>query len=290
MPRNIDMTALRSFVTVADVGGVTRAAAALNLTQSAVSMQLKRLEESLGQNLLDRSGRSIGLTGAGEQVLSYGRKLLLLNDEIYSRMTDEAYEGVLVLGVPHDIVYPAIPRVLKLFKSEHPRMRLQLLSSATVRLKEMFANGECDIILTTERTCGPEGEVLVEKPLVWFGAPGGTAWQQRPLPIASEPLCTFRRPMQSALDTAGIPWEMAVDSDSTSTVTATTSADFAVLSMLAGTAPPQLEQVPHQGQLPDLGTFNINLFQTEAQKGEVLSDLADLLRQAYRVPQLALTA
>ncbi|MEM7719993.1 MAG: LysR family transcriptional regulator [Pseudomonadota bacterium] len=290
MPRNIDMTALRSFVTVADTGGVTRAAAALNLTQSAVSMQLKRLEESLGQTLLDRTGRGIGLTSAGEQVLSYGRKLLILNDEIYSRMTDDAYEGVLVLGVPHDIVYPAIPRVLKLFKAEHPRMRLQLLSSATVKLKEMFANGECDIILTTERSCGPDGEVLAEKPLVWFGAHGGTAWQQRPLPIASEPLCTFRRSMQVALDTADIAWEMAVDSDSTSTVTATTSADFAVLAMLAGTAPPQLEQVPHQGQLPDLGTFNINLFQTEAQKGQVLTDLADLIRQAYRAPQLALTA
>lgn len=289
MPRNIDMTALRSFVTVADTGGVTRAAAALNLTQSAVSMQLKRLEESLGQALLDRSGRSIGLTSAGEQLLSYGRKLMELNDEIYSRMTDDAFEGVLVLGVPHDIVYPAIPGVLRLFKAEHPRMRLQLISAATVRLKEKFSDGECDIILTTERGCEPEGEVLVEKPLVWFGAPGGTAWQQRPLPIASEPRCTFRRPMQAALDAAGIPWQMAVDSDSTATVTATTSADFAVLSMLSGTAPPQLEQVAHQGSLPDLGTFNINLFQTEANKGQVLTDLADLLRQAYRKPKLALT-
>lgn len=289
MPRNIDMTALRSFVTVADTGGVTRAAAALNLTQSAVSMQLKRLEENLGQALLDRTGRGIGLTSAGEQLLSYGRKLLVLNDEIYGRMTDDAYEGVLVLGVPHDIVYPAVPRVLKLFKAEHPRMRLQLLSSATIRLKEMFANGECDIILTTEQGCGPEGEVLTEKPLVWFGAPGGSAWQKRPLPIASEPRCTFRRPMQSALDKAGIPWEMAVDSDSTSTVTATASADFAVLSMLAGTAPPQLEQIAHHGALPDLGSFNINLFVTDAPKGQVLSDLASLIRNAYQAPQLALT-
>ncbi len=289
MPRNIDMTALRSFVTVADTGGVTRAAGALNLTQSAVSMQLKRLEENLGQSLLDRSGRGIGLTSAGEQLLSYGRKLLVLNDEIYSRMTDDAYEGVLVLGVPHDIVYPAIPRVLKLFKAEHPRMRLQLLSSATIRLKEKFANGECDIILTTERGCGPDGEVLVERPLVWFGAPGGSAWQQRPLPIASEPRCTFRRPMQTALDRDGIAWEMAVDSDSTSTVTATASADFAVLSMLVGTAPPQLEQVNHNGTLPDLGSFNINLFISDAPKGKVLDDLADLVRQAYSAPQLALT-
>ena len=290
MPRNIDMTALRSFVTVADTGGVTRAASALNLTQSAVSMQLKRLEENLGQDLLDRTGRGIGLTSAGEQLLSYGRKLLSLNDEVYRRMTDDAYEGSLILGVPHDIVYPAIPRVLKMFRAEHPRMRLQLLSSATHRLKEMFANSECDVILTTERDLTAGGETLIEKPLVWYGAPDGSAWQRRPLPIASEPVCTFRRPMQSALDSTGIPWEMAVDSDSTSTVTATVSADFAVLSMLDGTSPPQLERVPHNGSSPDLGSFKINLYAREGSQSEVQDDLIDLLRRAYQAPQLALTA
>ena len=83
---------------------------------------------------------------------------------------------------------------------------------------------------------------------------------------------------------------MAVDSDSASTVTATVSADFALLSMLSGTAPSYLEQVQHGGALPDLGIFNINLYMTDAPKGQVLNDLAGLLRTAYRAPQLALTA
>ncbi len=213
MPRNLDLTALRSFVAVSDTGGVTKAAASLNLTQSAVSMQLKRLEENLNQSLLDRTGRTIALTTAGEQLLSYGRKLLTLNDEVYDRMTDDAFEGVLVLGVPHDIVYPSIPQVLKVFKAEYPRMRLQLQSSYTFRLKKLFEEGRCDLILTTEPDCDRGGETLTKKPLQWFGAPGGSAWQRRPLPIASEPHCTFRRPMQTALDGAGIPWTMAVDSN-----------------------------------------------------------------------------
>ncbi|MEO0945030.1 MAG: LysR substrate-binding domain-containing protein, partial [Pseudomonadota bacterium] len=217
-------------------------------------------------------------------------KILSLNDEVFDRMTHDAYEGELVLGVPHDIVLPAIPQVLRLFRAEYPRMRLQLLSSNTNRLKEMFAEGACDIILTTEQSVGAGGETLVEKPLVWFGAPGGSAWQKRPLPLASEPRCTFRRPMQEALDRVEIPWDMAVDSDSTSTVTATVSADFALLSMLSGTAPSYLEQVQHGGALPDLGTFNINLYMTDVPKGQVLNDLAGLLRTAYGVPQLALTA
>ena len=93
MPRNLDLTSLRSFVAVADAGGVTRAAGFLNLTQSAVSMQLKRLEESLGTKLLDRSARTIALTPTGERLLTYARRMLDLNDEIFARMTDQANAG-----------------------------------------------------------------------------------------------------------------------------------------------------------------------------------------------------
>lgn len=104
MPRNLDLTALRSFVAVADTGGVTKAAGLLHLTQSAVSMQLKRLEESLDAPLLDRAGRGIALTAQGEQLLSYARRMLVLNDEVYGKLTSNAYEGEVTLGVPHDII------------------------------------------------------------------------------------------------------------------------------------------------------------------------------------------
>ena len=289
MPRNLDLTALRSFVAVADTGGVTKAAAVLNLTQSAVSMQLKRLEENLDQGLLDRSGRGIALTSAGEQLLSYGRKLLALNDEVYSRMTDSAFEGDLVLGVPHDIVYPAIPPVLRIFAAEHPRMRVQLVSANTLRLVKMFDEGQCDLILTTEQEVSPGGETLIEKPLAWYGAPGGNAWQKRPIPLASEPHCMFRRPIQEALDAAGIPWQMAVESDSTRTIEATVSADISVIAQLVDTTVQPLERIQHGGALPDLGSFQINLYVSDRQKGDVLAYLADLVRRSYMAPQLALT-
>ncbi|NHX27946.1 LysR family transcriptional regulator, partial [Escherichia coli] len=100
MPRNLDLTALRSFVAVSEAGGVTRAAGFLNLTQSAVSMQIKRLEEALDLQLLDRSARQIALTASGEQLLGYARRMLALNDEIYARLTAQEYEGEIALGVP----------------------------------------------------------------------------------------------------------------------------------------------------------------------------------------------
>ena len=122
MLRNLDLTALRSFTAVADAGGVTKAAAQLNLTQSAVSMQLKRLEESLGLPLLDRSARTIALTAQGEQLLGYARRLLALNDEAWGRLTHPAFEGAIDVGAPHDIIYPQVPRVLQRFVAEYPRV------------------------------------------------------------------------------------------------------------------------------------------------------------------------
>ncbi len=290
MPRNLDLTALRSFVAVADMGGVTRAASMLNLTQSAVSMQLKRLEVALNVSLLDRSSRTIGLTSAGEQLLSSARKMIAINDQIYNQMTDDAFEGVLVLGVPHDIIYPSIPRVLQLFNADYPRMRIQLLSSNTVRLRELITEGKCDLILTTEDHCDAGGETLMKKPLLWYGAPGGNAWQRRPVPIASEPACQFRKSTQAALDQAGVPWEMAVDSESSRTIEATVSADLAIMFQLEGAVSPVMELVPHSGALPELGFKLINLYVSDMSKGPAKDHLVDLVRRNYRAPHLALTA
>ena len=284
MRRNLDMTQLRSFVAVAESGGVTRAAGLLNLTQSAVSMQLKRLEDTLGLQLFDRSQRKLSLSSHGEQLLSYARRILALNDEAVTRMTDPGYEGEIILGVPHDIVYPVIPEVLQSFHAQYPRMRVNLVSSNTRELKEMFAHGEAMVILTTEDETDAGGETLVELPLIWVGAPGGVAWRNRPLRLAFEHRCIFRMSVQRALDDAGIPWEMAVESESTRTVEASVSADLAIHAALEMTCPPYMVPVPHDGALPDLQSKKINLYRAEAGGGNAtpLEVLVDMLRIVYR--------
>ena len=281
MPRNLDLTALRSFVTVLETGGVTRAAHQLHLTQSAVSMQLKRLEEALGQPLLDRAGRGVAPTAQGEQLLAYGRRILSLNDEVWDRMTNQAFEGEIRFGVPHDIVYPHIPGILRRLDREFPRVKVQLISSFTVRLREMLEAGEADLILTTENDTPRGAECLTTLPLVWVGAPGGTAWRNRPLRLAFENRCLFRPWAVAALDRAGIPWEMAVDTDSIRTVEATAIADLAIYAMLEHAVSPQLEVISHGGNLPELPSSRINLYRSPAAKGEPIDLLADLVRQSY---------
>lgn len=281
MIRNLDLTSLRSFTAIVDAGGVTRAAGFLNLTQSAVSMQIKRLEEMLGCAVLDRSARKVGLTAEGEQLLGYARKMLALNDECFARLTTDIHEGEIVLGVPHDIVYPAIPQVLRRFAKDYPRMKVSLISSFTRVLKGQFARGECDVILTTEAGVDREGETLAELPLVWVGAPQGTAWKGRPLRLAYEHNCIFRQGVQAALDRAGIAWEMAVESDSTRTVEASVSADLAVHTVLAGSEPPYVERINHGGALPDLSRMKVNMYLAQPAHSPTIKALAEMIRRAY---------
>ena len=290
MARNLDLTALRSFVAVADTGGVTRASGLLNLTQSAVSMQLKRLEESLGASLLDRTGRTIGLTPQGEQLLGYARRMLALNDEVHGRLTATEFEGEVKLGVPHDIVYPVIPTVLRQFAKSYPRVKVQLVSSFTRKLMDEFNRGEIDLMLTTEDSVGTGGETLTQITMIWVGAPGGQAWKQRPLRLAFEQRCIFRQFVQRRLDEAGIPWELVVDSNSSRTIEATVSADLAVHTMLEGTEPRHFEQIDHGGSLPGLRKMNINMYQADLKDGPVLADLARLIKDGFytmKVPAMA---
>lgn len=281
MPRNLDLTALRSFVTVADVGGVTRAASYLNLTQSAVSMQLKRLEESLGQSLFLRAARKLALSPEGEQLLSYGRRMLALNDEALSRFSSTACEGEIRLGVPHDVVYPAIPGILKRMAQCYPRVKINLVSSFTILMKQDFTRGEFDVILTTEQAPDPGAEVLSARPLVWVGAPDGTAWQRRPLRLGFKDTCIFRPRAQAALDAAGIPWEMATGGESEQAVEATVAADLAVSVRMAGSIPEGTEVLGGDNQLPPVGDMKLGLYRANRRKDEAVEMLLSELRAAY---------
>ncbi len=280
MARNLDLTALRSFVTVADAGGVTKAAGILNLTQSAVSMQLKRLEDGLGVSLLDRSARQIGVTAQGEQLLSYARRMLALNDEAYQMLTAQDYQGEITLGVPHDIIYPYIPPVLRKIAADFPRMQVKLVSAPTKSLREMFDRGEVDLIVTTEDQPGTGGETLVTLPLMWVGAVGGQAWRNTPLPVAFCRKCIFRPGVLRRMDEADFKWNMVVESDLDNAVEAVVSADLAVFAVIKGVYPRQTEPVPHQGALPDPGETQIVLY-VQSKDDPVQAALYDMIRQSY---------
>ncbi len=281
MPRTLDLTALRSFAAVADAGGVTRAAGLLNLTQSAVSMQIKRLEESLNLGLFSRAARQMALTPEGEQLLGFARRMLALNDEALSRLTTSSFEGELRLGVPHDIVYPAIPGILKRLAAQYPRMRIKLVSCFTIQLKAAFERGELDVMVTTEERPGALGVELTRRDLVWVGARDGIAWKKLPLRLGFKDSCLFRPVVQAALTAAQVPWEMAVEAESEQVIEATVAADLAVTARLRDALPPGMIVIEPAGTLPDLGNVGICLYAAPTLAGEAAASLLQELRLAY---------
>lgn len=282
MPRNLDVAALRSFIAVADSGGVTKAAKRLHLTQSGVSMQLKRLEESLSAELFAREGRGVVLTKTGEELLADARRLVSLNDAIWERMTAPPPEGELTIGMPHDIVFPIAPLVLKRFNADYPGVRLSLISPNTAELLRLFEEGSCDVILTTEQAGVGTGETLSTKPLVWIGAPGGRAWRRRPTPLAFSPNCIFRKVAFDALERSGHGWEWTISTGSDDAIDAAIAADLAISAMMSGSAPAQTEAVSHGEELPQLPMFEINLYTTSGRKAELAEQLAVYVRDAVR--------
>jgi len=281
MPRNLDLTALRSFVTVADVGGVTRAAGYLNLTQSAVSMQIKRLEDSLGLPLFLRAARKLALSPEGEQLMSYGRRMLALNDEALSQLSAACCVGEIRLGVPHDVVYPSIPGILRRMAQAYPRVRINLVSSFTLLMKQDFAGGAFDVMLTTEESPDPGAEVLSSRQLVWVGAPEGNAWQRRPLRLGFKDTCIFRNRAQGALDRAGIVWETATGGESEQAVEATVAADLAVSVRMVGSIPEGTVPIATDNQLPSVGEMKLALYRNSRRNDDAVELLMSELRLAY---------
>lgn len=286
MPRNLDIAALRSFLTVADTGTVTRAAGQLSLTQSAVSLQIKRLEDAFGCALFERSGRGVTLTSQGEQLVGHARRLIAINDETWSRMAGRAFAGEIHLGSPDDLLYPRVPLILRAFASAHPRIKVHLHSGQTMALKERFAKGGLDVILTTEAGVEPGGETLASDPLVWIGAHGGRAWQRRPLPLGTVAGCIFNRASIETLDAAGFDWKLELDSVTNPAMDVSIQADIVVRLAMLSTVPAQFEVIEHLGALPTLPLFHINMYVTQGPRHRLAELLAERLRAAYAIPEL----
>ena len=279
--RNLDLGTLRSFVTIADSGSMTRAAGRLFMTQSAISMQIKRLEENLGLTVLDRSSQGMKPTTEGEQLLQYANQMLAINDEAIGRLTSPDFEGVIRLGAPSDVIYPHVPTAIREYSRDFPRVQVQFTPSRTQLLKEEFALGKQDIILTTEHEAGPGGRIINTQPLVWTGAADGLAWSKRPLPLCFCRNCAFRPLATAALDAAEIHWVDVANTDDDMASDAMASADLGIRAEMAGVIPEWRHVIDHGGQLPALPDFSIVLYVNDRVGADLNQTLVDYLERAY---------
>ncbi len=280
MHRDIDTALLRAFVAVVETGSVTGAAALLNLTQAAVSQQLKRLEELFGTQLFERHHRRLTLRPNGERLLAHAHKLIALNDEVWGAMSAPAYEGEVRLGVPHDIVGPYMPPILRRFDQAWPRVRVSLKCTTTPQLHEILRKGDLDLILTTEQRAG--GTTLLEDELVWVGAVNGAASGRDPLPVSlGDEKCAFRPAVLKALRAAGRDWRPVCEVSSMEPLLASIEADLAIAPLLRSTIPHYLQPFDRDRRLPRLPKFFINLYLPPARQSEIALELARHISQEF---------
>jgi hypothetical protein len=160
-------------------------------------------------------------------------------------------------------------------------VRINLVSSFTLLMKQDFARGAFDVMLTTEETPDAGAEVLSSRALVWVGAQEGNAWQRRPLRLGFKDTCIFRPRAQTALEQAGISWEMATGGESEQAVEATVAADLAVSVRMAGSIPEGMVPIAGENQLPTVGEMKLGLYRSGRRNDEAVDLLISELRCAY---------
>lgn len=212
----VDTDLLRTLVAVVECGGFSPAAQRLMRGQSAVSLQIKRLEARLGARLLERGPHHLSLTAAGETILDYARRILSLNDELVARVQEPELSGLVRLGAPEDFATSHLPGVLSRFAQSHPRVALEVTCELTLELLDRFRSGGLDLALVKRE---PSGEAYIARaggtrvwrePLVWVAARRTVAEAEGPLPLVASPRpCVYRKRATDALEAAGRPWRIA---------------------------------------------------------------------------------
>jgi len=255
----LDPELLKAFVAVADHRSFTRAATALNRTQSAVSMQIKRLEERLGTALFHRTKVNVDLSLAGEGLLGYARRILLLNDEAVGHLQQHKVEGRVRLGVMDDYGSFVVPPVLASFVAAYPRIHIEMETGLTARMPERLGE-DFDLVIAMHPEGQGGGELLRREQAVWATAVSQSVESQDPLPVALYPQgCLFRQWATEALDASGRAWRLAFVSHSLAAVESIAAQGLAVTVVKSGTFPPRLRALSERDGMPRLPGADIRL-------------------------------
>ena len=222
----LDLELLRSFVSVVDAGGFTRAGERVHRTQSTVSQQIKRLEDDFGRPLLNRIGKKVVPTEDGERLLAYARRLLALAEETRDMLARPKGEGVVKLGIPEDFAAYRLTELLASFKRSHPGLRLDVRADQSMCLRRDLERCELDLALL-KRPAGEKGGIGVWPERVhWVTSkvhPVDPETQSVPL-IGFPPGCLYRAGAIHAIESAGRTWHMAYTSSSLAGIQAAVAA------------------------------------------------------------------
>ena len=261
---NLDLDCVRAFVAIAQAGNFTRAAEAMRRQQSTVSLQLRRLEDALGQRLIERTPRLVRLTTEGELFLPYATRLLNLNDEVVSRVNEPKIAGVVRLGTPEDFATRHLTDVLSRFARAYPAVSLEVTCDLTLHLLDAFGKGSFDLaLIKRERSIASGGKRVWREPLVWIAASAVQPRKDDTIALVVSPTpCVYRKRAVDALERAKRRWRVAYTCGSFAGSLAAVRAGLGVTVLPKDMAPPDLHVIDG-GALPGLHDTEVALLQRD---------------------------
>jgi DNA-binding transcriptional LysR family regulator len=279
----LDPELLEAFVAVADRLSFTRAAAYLNRSQAAVSLQVKRLEDRLGLILLVRSTSRVGLTAAGREFLADARRLMSLHNEILSKLMDGQDAGHVRIGVMEDYGTKRLPQVLSKVTERFPRVEIEMEIGLTANMLDRMGTF-FDVVIAMHPLGTADGELICEEEPVWIGAPHYGTDDSGILPLAlSGRDCLFRQWASRALDEAGIAWRLAYVSTSQAAVEAIVTQGLAATVAKKSMVPKTLKELDCAKMLPVLPGAEIRLHRAASLTGVAAAFVDDLAHRLTTV-------
>ncbi|MEP4378413.1 MAG: LysR substrate-binding domain-containing protein [Alphaproteobacteria bacterium] len=280
MNETLDIPLLRTLLAVVDSGSFTRAATQVHRTQSAVSMQIKRLEDVVGRSLFERAGRRSALTREGEALTEYARRILHLHDEALTTISAPEIVGAVRLGVPDDYVSGFLPGVLSAFADTYPLVEVELHCASSTKVSRAHEAGAVDIGLVTMEMVEQACQLVRREQVVWATSRRHVVHERTPVPLAVfEPGCSFRKWAVESLDAARRSYRIAYSSESVAGLVTAVEAGLAVTILPRSGMPADFrELLPDEG-FPVLPVVDIGLIPPRSDAGPAVHALATHIAQ-----------
>jgi len=270
---NLDVDLMKTFLAIADTGSFTRAADEVHKTQSAVSMQMKRLEDLLGRPLFARDGRASRFTADGERLIEYARRMVAINDEAVSAFTRPELTGTVRFGTPDDYADRFLPEILARFSRTHPQITVDVDCLNSTVLVERARRGEIDLAIVTLGCEVSGGKAVRREPLVWVTSARHSVHLLDVLPVAT-PLCEWRKMVVRSLEKQGRKFRMAYSSNNSNALNAAVQSGLAVGAVPELCVRPGMRILTEKDGFPGLGHFEIGMIRRPGKSNSATDALA----------------
>jgi DNA-binding transcriptional LysR family regulator len=272
----LDIDQLRTFIAISETGSFTKAAEVVNKTQSAVSMQMKRLEERLERPIFSRDGRASKLTEDGQRLLDYARRIVKLNVETLAAFSDAELSGRVRLGVPDDYADRYLPEIMARFSRGYPAVELSVICEPSADLLERIDANEIDLAIVTNCESKRASETFRRERLLWVASNRHSTHLEERIPLAlGRPSCTWRRIAIERLEAIDRPFRVLYSSSNAGAVAAAVLAGLAVSVLPESGLRPGMRVLSASDGFPDLTTCRIGLVRNAHESSALADALAE---------------